>query len=249
MLRFICFFVGIAVLALPNPSHAQKSIANVQGGYIGLANLGDVTASMTANLTVQDNDNRRFVGELSLFQIDPIDFPVAGTIAASDKCKIVADSKDKIALLLNWTNFGGGAAVLAGAGKVVINHEDQFTAGLLRPFDDLGVNWGDGFRGSAAFVSAFDGSRSRLPLDLSGLSTGLFQGSIVDADPIDFVGTSSRDGSAVLLAVGDGTILTISGQVRTNERGLPVGIDGSYQVQTDLGKLLDTGLVFLEQDN
>ena len=47
----------------------------------------------------------------------------------------------------------------------------------------------------------------------------------------------------------DGNGFVLEGLELANERGLPVGIDGSYQVQTDLGKLLDTGLVFLEQDN
>ena len=216
-----------------SPVLAQQSL---EGDYVGLASFASDGAVSPVELGILAQLNRRFVGQIP-FESDEIAF--SGTIATSDKCQIVFDAGDG-SMLLNWTNFGNGAAVLTGDG-VVINHEEQFTAGFLRPFNELGIDWGEDLRGTAAFVSAIDGSRSSFPLGLSGVAAGLFGGAITMPDPLDFVGTSSRSGDVVIVGVSDSRILTIAGQVKINERGEPASIVGEYVIETAQGKLIDKG--------
>ena len=257
--------IAIAVvLLLVTSLPAQKlKTPQVEGDYVGLTQLGVVEPEPNEiGLEIVIQDDRRFLGSINYLELDNL--LVAGSIAKSGKCQIVADSDEaQASIQLDWQSRGGGAATLLG--ELALSTERDRQTGpvaFLRPFDDRAIDWSaEAGRYPATFTSA-GGEPIDASFDIANGFRGILQATIpgwvnpdtdpvlpdppgwVDPDPQPVVvGTTNTAGGFIAVGVGSGPnqIVTLTGRVTTDRAGLPVSLDGTYLIEHTTGKLLDLG--------
>jgi len=245
-------------------SGQELKTPQVEGSYLGVTQLGVVEPVPTEiGLAIEIQDSRRFRGTLSYVEQDNL--IVSGSIASSGKCQITAESDEARATIqLDWQNFGGGAAILIGELALTTVRESQTgPVAFLRPFDNPAVDWS---RQTGRYSSSFTSASNREPihalLDITAGARGILRATIAgwtdpDSQPIlpdppgwtdpdtqpVVIGTTSAAGGLIAVGVGSGPnqIVTLTGNVATDEEGLAVAIDGTYRIDHTTGKRLDQG--------
>lgn len=243
--------VGIAItMSSISPLVAQINVQQVEGSYLGLVDFGDTNSEIVVELDEQLD--RRFVGQIP-FESDEI--TLKGTIAASDECKIVFDAGDG-SMSLDWEKFGGGAALLKG--EILLSERldnSVGSVGLLRPYDNLGVDWSvfnDNPGAGRAVFESVDGTETQVSFGIDAGETGLFHGFMdPDVDLSRLVGTSNTDDEVVIFSLSPDTLLTVRGRITSRQRGVPRSIEGTYTIHTRKGKLIDMGLFngYMDSEN
>jgi hypothetical protein len=229
------------------PAEAQDKIQQLQGDFLGLARVGG--DSFDLGLSIDAQQNRSFLGSALLPYIEQDNITIKGSIAASGNCTIQADSTDgKTTLKLDWQKFDGGAAVLTGQTAALDDRGVQTTAPVvfLRPFSELGTIWQNA-PAQAMFQSAAGGRPITVDAAVFNIDpeqSGLFNaGFELNRETFNLVGTSSAGNQVVSVGVSDSLVITVTGTVTTDDRGVPTGIDGTYVIETLSGKLIDTGII------
>jgi len=216
------------------------------GSYLGLADFGVGTAPFAVQLEIDQQDTRTFLGNALLPYLEQDNIAVKGTIAASGNCTIQADSNDgRSTLQLDWLKAGGGAAGLTGEASLMGDGSVKITGpvALLRPFADLGVDWGDG-NAQAEFFSHTGGVNFGIAVDFLAGPTGLFAASFsLGREEFEILGTSNTDQQVFAVGVSGSKIITLIGKVQLDERGEPVAVDAEYVIESASGKIIDTGII------